>query len=110
LPESSLKLFQQSPVEAYQKLAYLSLHSDLGYYLALRGYFAPQQIAAILNIPVKEVWTKISEFEYPINSEKNAALFTSHLEQDLYMKNQLLRDTDAMSMQHGIEIRIPYQQ
>ncbi len=108
LPTNALKLFQQSPIEAYQKLAYLSLRSDLGYYLALRGYFAPQQIAAILNIPVKEVWEKISQSEYPITSEKNTDLFTANLEQDLYMKNQLLRDTDAMSMQHGIEIRIPF--
>jgi asparagine synthase (glutamine-hydrolysing) len=108
LPESPLKLFQQSPVEAYQKLAYLSLHSDLGYYLALRGYFAPQQIAAILNIPVKEVWAKVSQFKYPTISEKDNNLFVANLEQDLYMKNQLLRDTDAMSMQHGIEIRIPF--
>ncbi|MGI4019956.1 MAG: asparagine synthase (glutamine-hydrolyzing) [Janthinobacterium lividum] len=108
LSENTLKLFQNSPVEAYQKLAYLSLRSDLGYYLALRGYFAPKQIAAILNIPVKEVWTKITQFEYPANSEKNNNLLAAKLEQDLYMKNQLLRDTDAMSMQHGIEIRIPF--
>lgn len=108
LPRSALKLFQNSPVEAYQKLAYLSLHSDLGYYLALRGYFAPQQISAILNIPVKEVWEKINRFEYPINTEKNNDLFAANLEQDLYMKNQLLRDADAMSMQHGIEIRVPF--
>ncbi len=108
LPTNTLKLFQYSTNAAYQKLAYLSLRSDLGYYLALRGYFAPQQIAAILNIPVKEVWAKISQFEYTIISEKNTDLFTANLEQDLYMKNQLLRDTDAMSMQHGIEIRIPF--
>ncbi|RYY07808.1 MAG: asparagine synthase, partial [Sphingobacteriaceae bacterium] len=108
LPENVLKLFQSSPVEAYQKLAYLSLRSGLGYYLALRGYFAPQQIASILNIPVKEVWTKISRFEYPTNSENNNNIFAANLEQDLYMKNQLLRDTDAMSMQFGIEIRIPF--
>ncbi|MVN20628.1 asparagine synthase (glutamine-hydrolyzing) [Mucilaginibacter arboris] len=105
---SVLKWFQQSPKEAYQKLAYLSLRSEVGYYLALRGYFAPHQIAAILNIPVKEVWAKISEFKYPAITETNPELFAANLEQDFYMKNQLLRDTDAMSMQHGIEIRMPF--
>lgn len=108
LPEIVLKKIQSSPIEAYQKLAYLSLRSAVGYYLALRGYFAPQQIAGVLNIPVKEVWGKISQFKYSSFSEKNSDLFTADLEQDLYMKNQLLRDTDAMSMQHGIEIRIPF--
>jgi len=108
LPEIALKQFQSSPIEAYQKLAYLSLRSAVGYYLALRGYFAPRQIAAILDIPIKEVWGKISQFDYPSVPEKDNSLFTAYLEQDLYMKNQLLRDTDAMSMQHGIEIRIPF--
>lgn len=108
LPEIALKQFQSSPIEAYQKLSYLSLRSAVGYYLALRGYFAPRQIAAILNIPIKEVWGKISQFDYPSVPEKDNSLFTAYLEQDLYMKNQLLCDTDAMSMQHGIEIRIPF--
>lgn len=108
LPDSALKSFQKSPKETYQKLAYLSLHSAVGYYLCLRGYFAPIQIAAILNIPVKEVWQKISSFNYSSNLSSNPNLFAAQLEQDLYMKNQLLRDTDAMSMQHGIEIRMPF--
>jgi len=30
------------------------------------------------------------------------------LEYNLYMKNQLLKDTDAMSMQHGVEVRVPF--
>ncbi|WP_299289336.1 asparagine synthase (glutamine-hydrolyzing) [uncultured Mucilaginibacter sp.] len=108
LPKSALKLFQYLPNASYQKLAYLSLRCHLGYYLALRGYFAPKQIAAILNIPVKEVWQKISRFKHLTNQEKNTDLFTANLEQDIYMKNQLLRDADAMSMQHGIEIRMPF--
>jgi len=30
------------------------------------------------------------------------------LESNLYMQNQLLHDTDAMSMQHGVEVRLPF--
>ncbi len=108
LPDRILKLFQGLPNKAYQKLAYLSLNSDVGYYLSLRGYFTPIQIAAILNIPVKEVWQKIGSFKYTDNLITDPNLFTAQLEQDFYMKNQLLRDTDAMSMQHGIEIRTPF--
>lgn len=108
LSANALKLFRKSPKEVYQKLSYLSLRSDVGYYLALRGYFAPQQIAAILNTTVKEVWEKIGSFQYQSFSNTNPDLFTAHLEQDFYMKNQLLRDADAMSMQHGVEIRVPF--
>ena len=108
LPKPALKLFQYLPKGSYQKLAYLSLRSQLGYYLALRGYFAPKQIAAILNIPVKEVWDKLDRFEFPDFDQENPDLFASYLEQNIYMKNQWLRDADAMSMQHGIEIRMPF--
>ncbi len=108
LSDTTLKLFQNLPNKAYQKLAYLSLKSDLGYYLSLRGYFVPMQIAAILNMPVKEVWQKLGSFKYADSLIADPALFAAQLEQDFYMKNQLLRDTDAMSMQHGIEIRTPF--
>jgi asparagine synthase (glutamine-hydrolysing) len=32
----------------------------------------------------------------------------SWLEQNIYMRSQLLRDTDYMSMQHGVEVRVPF--
>jgi len=32
----------------------------------------------------------------------------SWLESNLYMQNQLLRDSDVMSMAHGLEIRVPF--
>jgi asparagine synthase (glutamine-hydrolysing) len=30
------------------------------------------------------------------------------MEMNMYMQNQLLRDSDVMSMAHGIEIRVPF--
>jgi len=108
LPEHVLRQFQKLPTAVYQKLAYLSLHSGVGYYLALRGYFSPKQIAGILNIPVKEVWAKVAMLEQPQFTEPDPDLFVSNLEQDFYMQNQLLRDADAMGMQHGVEIRLPF--
>src|SRR5829696_2160431 len=38
-------------------------------------------------------------------THKNQA---SWMEMNLYMQNQLLRDSDVMSMAHGIEIRVPF--
>jgi glycosyltransferase involved in cell wall biosynthesis len=32
----------------------------------------------------------------------------SQMEQDIYMQNQLLRDTDYMSMWHSVEVRLPF--
>lgn len=32
----------------------------------------------------------------------------SFLELDVYMRNVLLRDTDVMSMAHGLEVRVPF--
>ena len=57
----------------------------------------------------KEVWTLLKELPTPHDismlSDGNQA---SWLETNLYMQNQLLRDSDVMSMAHGIEIRVPF--
>ena len=37
-------------------------------------------------------------------NEEDAAWF----EINLYMQNQLLRDTDVMGMSHGLEVRVPF--
>ncbi len=34
--------------------------------------------------------------------------YVSLLESKIYMTNQLLKDTDCMSMWHGVEVRVPF--
>jgi len=88
---------------------YLSYKNTVGKYLFLRGIFTPDEIAALLDCSITKVdevlmTAHIGNIPNDLNSEEQA----SWLEYNLYMQNQLLRDTDNMSMQHGVEVRVPF--
>jgi asparagine synthase (glutamine-hydrolysing) len=83
-----------------------SLHP---YFLA-RALFTPEQRDSLLisvdesartraNAPLKEDLRHAGELD-PINR-------VSYLEARCYMLNTLLRDSDVMSMAHGLELRVP---
>ncbi len=82
-------------------------------YLVYRGVFAPSETRALVN---PEVWDAAHEFdahEY-VSSHAVSGLqsphsfaWTSRAELGTYTLNQLLRDTDAMSMAHSLEVRVP---
>lgn len=109
LPNSFLKTGQFSGSKKLRRLVYLTLPGAKGKYLFLRGQFIPSEIAAHLDMSEKQVWELLEDLpQVPdINhmSKKNQA---SWIEMNLYMQNQLLRDSDIMSMAHGIEIRVPF--
>ncbi|WP_316804887.1 asparagine synthase (glutamine-hydrolyzing) [Pedobacter nototheniae] len=94
---------------ALKRIYYLSYKNTVGHYLFLRGIFDPKEIAALLNRSVKEVDQvlknmKVDAMPANLKPEEQA----SWLESNMYMQNQLLKDTDSMSMQHGIEVRVPF--
>jgi len=94
--------------DRYRKISFLTHDHPLADYLLLRGLFVPADIAEILNSDVKHV-NEILFSDSSISSlgpynEEHAAWF----ETNLYMQNQLLRDTDVMSMSHGLEVRVPF--
>ena len=96
------------------KLNYLKNDSPIHFYLSIRGLFAPKEVAKILNISVKEVNNFIDELveltnlqTYKLNNLDPTDLL-SYLEIKFYLQNQLLKDTDFMSMYHSIEVRVPF--
>ena len=109
LPDASLLAGRYSGVKKLRRLAYLSLPGIKGKYLFLRGQFIPSEIARQLDISEQQVWRLLEEQPMLPNvqhlTHKNQA---SWMETNMYMQNQLLRDSDVMSMAHGIEIRVPF--
>lgn len=109
LPKASLRAGRYSGVKKLRRLAYLSLPGVKGKYLFLRGQFVPSEIARQLGTDEAQVWRLLQE--QPVMPDvhhlthKNQA---SWMEMNLYMQNQLLRDSDVMSMAHGVEIRVPF--
>jgi len=108
LPPVLFKLTNYFPTDRYRKIAFLTHRHHLADYLLLRGLFVPADIAKILDTDIKQVdeilFNTIPNINLGGYNEAQAAWF----ETNLFMQNQLLRDTDVMSMSHGLEVRVPF--
>lgn len=109
LPIFLLRLCENLPSEKLRRLYYLSYSNPIGEYLFLRGFFTPNAISKILSIPKSQINILLEGFPIEnslttFKNEERAAWF----ETNMFMKNQLLKDTDFMSMSHGVEVRVPF--
>jgi asparagine synthase (glutamine-hydrolysing) len=92
--------------------AWLDSSSLPGEYFFTRTLFTPQRVASALREPFS-AWTDSAWWEWLSAAVEQAApmdSFTkiSWLESRSYLVNTLLRDTDAMSMHHSLEVRVPF--
>jgi len=108
-PKVLLRAGRFSTNKKARRLGYLTIDGSKGKYLFLRGQFIPNEIAKYLGANESEVWNILdSQPELPDINYLSTPNQASWLEMNLYMQNQLLRDADVMSMNHGIEIRVPF--
>lgn len=73
-----------------------------------RGIFAPPQVRQLVDhfVPdAHESWDDRGMTDPETRDAKDAI---SLIELTGYMRNQLLRDSDVMSMAHGLELRLPF--
>lgn len=109
LPVGILRQLQHFPDHRMRKLGYAGMQNAASEYLSYRGIFTPVSVAALLDCTHAEIENdllELSEF-YPVGELSNGNR-VSWLETNFYMQNQLLKDSDFMSMWHGIEIRVPF--
>ena len=108
VPYSLMKIFEYST--KYKKLELLKAEKELAYYLPKRALFSPIEISEILNIDKSKVYSLIFELWQTYNSSNINQIEDkiSFYELNMYMKNQLLRDTDVFGMAHSLEIRVPF--
>jgi asparagine synthase (glutamine-hydrolysing) len=108
IPYFLIKILQNQ--HKYKKLELLQAEKDLAYYLPKRGLFSPTEIAKLLNIDIAKIYHLISELWHTYNSSHITHIHDkiSFFELNMYMKNQLLRDTDVFGMVHSLEIRVPF--
>ena len=92
----------------FQRLAFLKLREDVSDYLLLRGFYSPDKIAKILQKSISEVLDILNSYIPSTARKINSISDISTMEKEMYMQNQLLKDSDYMSMKHGIEIRVPF--
>ncbi|CAN5249855.1 hypothetical protein BH09BAC6_BH09BAC6_17300 [soil metagenome] len=107
IPSALFNTANNFKADRYRKISFLGHDHTLADYLLLRGLFVPTDIAKLLDSDLEQVDDIL--FSQPLPNpgnydEEHAAWF----ETNLYMQNQLLRDTDVMSMSHGLEVRVPF--
>jgi asparagine synthase (glutamine-hydrolysing) len=102
------KLSEFSGVDKYKRFSFLSMKEPLSFYLLLRGMYTPNSVSEILGCSVADVRKALEKLNTDIDPQLGKQNFVSCLETNLYMKNQLLKDTDFMSMRHSVEVRVPF--
>lgn len=90
-----------------RRLEYLSSDDPLSLYLTVRGLFTRRETAKLLGCAEREV-REVFEALTPERREESPEAFLQRMECDRYLQNQLLKDTDFMSMAHSVEIRVPF--
>ena len=109
LPSVIYAATRLSKQKKWHRMAFLRLSGIKGIYLFLRGLFPVPDIARHLGISEAEVWQVLEDSPaMPHLVNLSAGNKASWMELNLYMQNQLLRDTDVMGMAHGVEIRVPF--
>ena len=82
-----------------------------GAYFAVRGLFAPSEARALLDPEVRATGDGVDparELEERLRPEEVPAEHQmAYMETQQYLQMQLLRDADAMSMSHSLEVRTP---
>jgi asparagine synthase (glutamine-hydrolysing) len=107
MPKTLLNAIAGLSKGPFKRIALLTNNHPLAEYLFLRGLFEPTDIAKILNVSTQHVLDVLfapkMDLDHLTDQQK-----ASWFETNLYMQNQLLRDTDVMSMTHGLEVRVPF--
>ena len=83
-----------------------------GAYFLTRGLFMPWELSMVMDKGVAEEGLRrldpLRHIEAAIEPAPRRAFGkVASLESSLYMRNQLLRDTDWASMAHSLEVRVP---
>jgi asparagine synthase (glutamine-hydrolysing) len=82
-----------------------------------RGFFLPGEAAALAGPALRDgaVWPdavdRVEAVEQALlspSAPEEMAASVARLESRMYLGSQLLRDLDAMSMAHGLEVRVPF--
>ncbi|MNJ97635.1 Asparagine synthetase [glutamine-hydrolyzing] 1 [compost metagenome] len=108
-PRFILRLAKYLPNDKLKRISFLAYQNPIGEYLFLRGFYTPNVVSQLLGISEKQVQKILSKYPLDKEIDKLAAEDRiSWFETNIYMQNQLLKDTDYMSMAHGVEVRVPF--
>lgn len=109
IPSALLNSTSRLSKDKYRKVSFLSRKDAVGEYLFNRGFFSTRETARIVGSYHREVEVVLDSIHVPdFVNQLHDGNKISYLERNMYMQNQLLKDTDMMSMWHSIEVRVPF--
>lgn len=108
LPGFVKSMARYAPNDALARITFLNAQTKYKDYLFLRGAFVPSTIAGLTGISEKTTFESLSLLSVPDYPEERNLNLAAWLETNVYMENQLLKDTDYMSMWHSLEVRVPF--
>lgn len=108
VPNFVSKWAEKSSNGKIAKLSYERYHPMLSLYLMNRGLNTVDSASRLTGVSPKVIEDALNEITVPANLDYRTANANSSMEMNFYMKNQLLKDSDYMSMWHGLEIRVPF--
>jgi asparagine synthase (glutamine-hydrolysing) len=99
--------------KTYPKLRYLVNYIDdfRRLYLARRAFYLPEELHEILHANVLSCGLSVFETAYTeltMNVRGCGRAAVRECEEEVYLRNMLLRDADWTGMAHGVEIRVPF--
>jgi asparagine synthase (glutamine-hydrolysing) len=77
-------------------------------YWCMRGIFTPHEVGLLLGRYSGEDGQLAPQISFHVPTQPTLEDEVSYLELTRYMRNQLLRDSDVMSMAWGLELRVPF--
>lgn len=86
-------------------------------YRALRGFFMPEELSSLLGPALKDPEVRrdaeaalagAEEQLFASSGVEHGPATVARMETRGFLGTQLLRDIDAMSMAHGLEVRVPF--
>jgi asparagine synthase (glutamine-hydrolysing) len=111
------RVFPGGPDASRKFFSYLGGDPPLGHsYYAIRGLFTFTQVTALLNgcasgamqSDAFSQWMDVVRRQVHFAGRYDEIGQMSWLELSQYMRSTLLRDLDAMSMAHSLEVRVPF--
>lgn len=108
LPSYCLSWAENLNSDKFRKISFLAQKNKIGEYLFYRGLHSVQQIAHFTGSYESEVIQSLNQLDTSNWNGEDRKEKASYLDFHFYMQNQLLKDSDFMSMWHSLEIRVPF--
>ena len=105
----------QEPSWRKAKLRHAAEEADSTFelYRAVRGWMMPAEIDTLAGPMLRDAASiaKANAVEESLSTarpDESVYATVARLESTMYLRHQLLRDADVMSMAHGLEVRVPF--